>query len=64
MQYIRDKRIDRCRRDLLDASLADDSILEIANRWGFANAAHFSRTFSSVFGQAPREFRKSAVAGA
>ena len=59
-RYIRDRRLDRCRRDLADLSLKTDSILEIASRWGFSNPAHFSRTFSSVYGQSPREFRRDA----
>jgi AraC-like DNA-binding protein len=59
-RYIRDKRLDRCRRDLADLSLRTDSILDIASRWGFSNPAHFSRTFRSVYDQSPREFRRDA----
>jgi AraC-like DNA-binding protein len=27
-------------------------------RWGFTDAAHFSRVFRNRYGQSPREFRK------
>jgi AraC-like DNA-binding protein len=59
-QYIREKRLDRCRRDLADRRLATDSILEIAMRWGFSSAPHFSRSFRAAFGQPPRDFRRAA----
>ncbi len=59
-QYIRNKRLDRCRRDLADPRLATESILTIASGWGFANAAHFSRSFSRAFGESPRDFRAAA----
>ena len=56
----RNKRLDRCRRDLADPRLATESILTIASGWGFANAAHFSRSFSRAFGESPRNFRAAA----
>ena len=59
-QYIRNKRLDRCRRDLADPRLATESILTIASGWGFANAAHSSRSFSRAFGESPRDFRAAA----
>lgn len=60
--WIRARRLDRCRRDLADPALRDDSILTIATRWGFKDAAHFSRTFSAAFGRSPRAYRHSAAA--
>jgi AraC-like DNA-binding protein len=56
-ETIRDRRLERCRRDLADPALADRSILEIAMRWGFVSAAHFSRTFRAAYGITPREAR-------
>jgi AraC-like DNA-binding protein len=61
-QSIKQRRLDRCRRDLQDERLADESILEIASRWGFTNAAHFSRTFAAAFGMSPSEFRRTSQA--
>ena len=58
-ETIRDRRLDRCRRDLADPALAGASILEIATRWGFVSPAHFSRTFRAAYGMSPREAREA-----
>lgn len=63
-EWIRDKRLDRCRRDLADPSLCGETILTIAGRWGLTNAAHFSRAFRDAYSCSPREFRKAARAPA
>jgi AraC-like DNA-binding protein len=60
-RHIKERRLDRCRRDLQDPLLADNSLLEIACRWGFTNAGHFSRTFAAAYGQPPSEFRREAL---
>jgi AraC-like DNA-binding protein len=57
-ESIRDRRLDRCRRDLQDPSLAGRSILDIASRWGFVSASHFSRTFRAAYGLSPRDARR------
>jgi AraC-like DNA-binding protein len=36
-QYVRGLRLERCRRDLLDPRLADQSVATIAFRWGFGD---------------------------
>jgi AraC-like DNA-binding protein len=54
---IRRRRLDRCRRDLLDPDLADRPVSAIGARWGITNSAHFNRAFKSVFGLPPAEFR-------
>ncbi|MCK9920186.1 MULTISPECIES: AraC-like ligand-binding domain-containing protein [Microbacterium] len=55
--YIRLRRIERCRDELADPDFADMTVTAIAARWSFADVAHFSRTFKSVYGETPSEFR-------
>lgn len=54
---IRQRRLERCRRDLLDPSLAGRPVSAIAARWGFTSAAHFNRLFRDAYGLPPAEFR-------
>jgi AraC-like DNA-binding protein len=60
-ETIRTRRLDRARRDLVDEGLAGESILEIATRWGFASASHFSRSFRAAYGRSPRDVRQAAL---
>ncbi|WP_136055280.1 helix-turn-helix domain-containing protein [Microbacterium sp. K24] len=55
--WIRTRRLEQCRRDLLDPMLADRPVAAIAARWGFVDAAHFSRAFKAAFGASPSEYR-------
>jgi len=55
--WIRTRRLEQCRRDLVDPILADRPVAAIAARWGFVDAAHFSRAFKSTYGVSPSEFR-------
>ncbi|MBT2187777.1 helix-turn-helix domain-containing protein [Sphingobium nicotianae] len=57
-QYIWAQRLERCRSELCRAEQADKSITEIAFACGFSNAAHFSRSFRTRFGQPPRAYRR------
>lgn len=54
---IRQLRIDRARELLSDPAHAVRGVGEISRQCGFANAAHFSRTFRKVVGETPREYR-------
>ncbi len=56
--WIRARRLDHCRRDLRDPILADRPVGSIAARWGFLDAAHFSRIFRSSFGVPPSSYRR------
>jgi AraC-like DNA-binding protein len=58
--WIRRRRLDRCRRDLVDPALRDLPVNAIAARWGLLNAAHFSRTFRAAYGVPPVEYRRQA----
>jgi AraC-like DNA-binding protein len=62
-EWIRELRLSRCRRDLADPALADESIATIAARWGMRNPAHFSRVYRSTFGRSPSEQRPRRRAG-
>jgi AraC-like DNA-binding protein len=59
-RWIRASRLERCRRDLLDPALAEETILDIASRWGLPGAQHFSRLFRSEYGCPPSELRREA----
>ncbi|SER01925.1 helix-turn-helix domain-containing protein [Actinokineospora terrae] len=55
--WIRHRRLDRCRRDLVDPLLRDQPVHTVAARWGFASSAHFSRLFHATYGQPPSDYR-------
>src|SRR5262249_36121849 len=57
-------RLDRCRRDLDDPQLCREPVIDIAARWGFRSASHFSRRFRATYGCTPREFRKRQLLAA
>ncbi|SPL95978.1 Transcriptional regulator, AraC family [[Actinomadura] parvosata subsp. kistnae] len=58
--YIRERRLERCRRDLADPLLAAHPIHAIAARWGFTSPAHFSQAFRDAYGLSPRQFRRDS----
>lgn len=55
-----DRRLERCRLELVDPAMARRSITEIAHDWGFSDSQHFSRAFKHRFGSTPREYRAFA----
>jgi AraC-like DNA-binding protein len=57
-RWIRASRLERCRRDLLDPTLAHETILAIASRWGLPSPQHFSRLFRSAYGCSPSQLRR------
>ncbi|OFB35813.1 transcriptional regulator [Mycolicibacterium sp. (ex Dasyatis americana)] len=58
--WIRSRRLQHCRNDLLDPRFAATSIAAIAARWGLIDSSYFSRLFKSAYGESPREFRAHA----
>jgi AraC family transcriptional regulator, positive regulator of tynA and feaB len=62
-EWIRERRLERCRTDLSDPRFCDKNITEIAFHWGFSDSAHFSRCFKKEFGICPRVFRSGAWSG-
>jgi AraC-like DNA-binding protein len=61
---IKNRRLASCRQDLLDPSLAALPVNAIASRWGFIDAARFSRAFRDAYGQPPGEFRRHLASAA
>ncbi|HEX4861968.1 MAG TPA: helix-turn-helix domain-containing protein, partial [Rhizomicrobium sp.] len=55
--YIREQRLRRCFAELVGERSRDRQVAEIAWRWGFPDAAHFSRLFKERFGCTPSEAR-------
>jgi acetamidase/formamidase/AraC-like DNA-binding protein len=60
--YVRERRLQRACADLASPAEAHHTISAIAYRYGFADSAHFSRTFRHRFGLSPREFRHQEAA--
>ncbi|WGW11853.1 helix-turn-helix domain-containing protein [Saxibacter everestensis] len=60
--WIRARRLEHCRRDLRDPVYARLPIAAVAARWGFIEAAHFSRIFRAAFGESPSRYRGAAAA--
>lgn len=56
--WIRERRLDRCRRDLVDPAQTHRGVASIAAGWGFSDAAHFSRVFRAAYGLSPTELRR------
>jgi AraC-like DNA-binding protein len=57
--YVRTRRLERCRTELVSPLYADLSITEICYRWGFNASAHFSRAFRAHYHMSPREYRRN-----
>jgi AraC-like DNA-binding protein len=58
--FIRERRLDQCRRDLVDPAKAHRSAASIAVRWGFHDPSHFSRLFRNAYGMTPGDWRAAA----
>ena len=59
--YIRRRRLEGCRAELMDPLWRDRSITTVAYEWGFNSTAHFARLFREQFGIAPGYLRKQAA---
>ncbi|MER6004985.1 helix-turn-helix transcriptional regulator [Nonomuraea angiospora] len=59
--WIRERRLEQCRRDLANPQLATRLINAIAARWGFTNAGHFSQASRNAYGLPPRQFREQSA---
>ncbi|MBP6652196.1 MAG: helix-turn-helix domain-containing protein [Xylophilus sp.] len=61
---IRTKRLTAAQQDLLNPLLRHTSAQELAYKWGFYDAAHFSRLFKAAYGLSPKAWRDSKLAAA
>jgi AraC-like DNA-binding protein len=55
--WLREQRLRRCRDDLTNQQLTHRAVAEIAARWGFRSAAHFTRAFHARYGITPAGLR-------
>ncbi|WBO21960.1 acetamidase/formamidase family protein [Sphingomonas abietis] len=62
-QFLKLRRLERCRLDLGSPLHTQRSISEILFQWGFNDSASFSRAFRERYGMSPREYRKSPDLG-
>ncbi|GAA3880718.1 hypothetical protein GCM10022381_23720 [Leifsonia kafniensis] len=59
--WIRLRRLESARQALADPALASASVSQIAAENGFADHAHFSRTFRATFNETPTQWRRRAL---
>ena len=62
-EWIRRRRLERCKNDLVNPRFAATSVGAIAARWGLKDPSYFSRLFKFAYGSTPREFRTQARQG-
>ncbi|WP_406005218.1 helix-turn-helix domain-containing protein [Streptomyces sp. NBC_00637] len=56
-RLIQRRRLERCAQELRRPAATAPTVSAVAQRWGFANPAHFSRVFRAAYGHSPREWR-------
>jgi AraC-like DNA-binding protein len=52
-KFLRNLKLNHVRKALVKASPHNDTIVRIANRWGFTHMGHFSRYYTDLFGENP-----------
>jgi AraC-like DNA-binding protein len=60
--WIRQRRLERCRKDLTDPFLRTLPVSAIAARRGLPDPAHFSRLFRGAYGLPPGDYRRTSLA--
>ncbi|MFF4403229.1 helix-turn-helix domain-containing protein [Streptomyces sp. NPDC001262] len=61
--WIRQRRLEGCRRDLAGPYAAGRTVASTAARWGFMDPAHFSRVFKAAHGLSPSDYRAAHGTG-
>ncbi|MGW8378215.1 AraC family transcriptional regulator [Streptomyces sp. ODS28] len=59
--WIREQRLERARREVADPALSHHAIHQIAARWGYPQAADFTRAFRARYGMPPSAYRREAL---
>lgn len=62
--YVRDRRLDRIRHDLLDPAQAGRRVSAIAAGWGLREPSGFGRAFARRFGESPERYRRARLPSA
>lgn len=57
--FLRGKRLERCRVELVSPLYQHLPVADVFSRWGFSDASHFSHAFRNQFGMSPRNYRKT-----
>ncbi|MHC6176013.1 AraC-like ligand-binding domain-containing protein [Glutamicibacter sp. X7] len=60
-RWIRERRMEHSRRDLADPLYEQVPIGAIGARWGYPDAAHFSRVFRATFDCSPTQYRAESL---
>jgi AraC family ethanolamine operon transcriptional activator len=60
MEYLKVKRLNGVRRTLKTGNPEENTVSEIATRWGFWSMGHFSRDYKQLFGESPSETLKKS----
>ena len=63
-RWIRERRLERCRADLANPALREETVTNIGARWGITDSGHLSRIFRETYGCAPTEFRAEMLGSA
>jgi AraC-like DNA-binding protein len=63
-RWVRERRLDNCRRDLENPALAGRCVLAIATSWGLCDLAHFSKLFKASYGEPPAQYRQASLSRA
>ncbi|MFJ3103476.1 helix-turn-helix domain-containing protein [Streptomyces sp. NPDC086835] len=61
-RLIQQRRLEECGRELARRGRTAPTVSAVAQRWGFVNPAHFSRSFRAAYGVSPREWRNLRTA--
>lgn len=62
-RWILRRRLEECHRELGRSGPRVPAVGEVARRWGFTSAAHFSHAFRAAYGVSPREWRAISHSG-
>lgn len=60
VEYLRNVRLNAVRRALLDSSVAEGNVSEIAGRLGFFHLSHFAAHYRELFGEYPSATRRKS----